>query len=143
MTPASLSIPSRGWPPEEICRLNAENTRQPVHNVNAGSIDASLEGTDVGPVDLGAVRQFFLRKALGLTQLPQIDGQYLSYLHGRESTVLKSISPRSILDKGAATTGSIAAPKPCPVTIQTVWIGWPPSSKRMKRAAGVWITAKR
>jgi hypothetical protein len=103
MTPASLSIPSRGWPPEEICRLNAENTRQPVHNVNAGSIDASLECADVGTVNLGAVRQLLLRQALGLPEFPQIDCQYLSYFHGRESTVLQSISPRSILDKRIST----------------------------------------
>jgi hypothetical protein len=103
LTPAFLLLSSRGWPPEKICRLNTENTCQPVHNVNARSIYASLECADVGTINLGAVRQLLLRQALGLTELPQIECQYLSYLHGRESTVLKSISPRSILDKRGST----------------------------------------
>jgi hypothetical protein len=103
LAPASLLIPSRGRSPEKIRRLDTEDPCQPVHNVDPGSIDASLERTDVGTVDLGAVRQFLLRQALGLTEFPQIDRQYLSYLHGRESTVLKSISPRSILYKRLST----------------------------------------
>jgi hypothetical protein len=49
------------------------------------------------------VRQLLLRQALGPPEFPQVDCQYLSYLHGRESTVLKSISPRSILYKHVST----------------------------------------
>ena len=69
-SPASLLIPSRGRPPEKICRLNTENTRQPVDNVDAGSIDASLQRADIGSIDLGAMRQFLLRQAFGLTEFP-------------------------------------------------------------------------
>ena len=105
LTPASLFIPSRRRSPEKICRLNTENPCQPVHNVNAGSVDASLQRADVSTVDLSAVRQLLLRQAFSPPEFSQIDCQYLSYLHGRESTVLKSISPRSILDKHVSTGG--------------------------------------
>ena len=105
LTPASLFIPSGGRSPEKICRLNTENPCQPVHNVNAGSVDASLQRADVSTVDLSAVRQLLLRQAFRPPEFPQIDCQYLSYFHGRESTVLKSISPRSILDKHVFTGG--------------------------------------
>jgi hypothetical protein len=33
----------RGRTLEKVCGLNTENTRQPVDNVDAGSIDASLQ----------------------------------------------------------------------------------------------------
>ena len=43
LTSASFFIVGRRWPREEIRSLNPENAREPVHNVNAGSVDASLK----------------------------------------------------------------------------------------------------
>ena len=75
-----------------------------MQNVNAGSVDASLKCADVGAVDLRTMRQFFLRQALNPPEFSQIERQYLSYVHAREGSVLKSISPRSILYKNADAT---------------------------------------
>jgi hypothetical protein len=50
------------------------------------------------------MRQLLLRQALGPPELTQIECQDLSYFHAREGSALKSISPRSILDKVANAT---------------------------------------
>ena len=112
LAPAFLFVPVRGRSPEKVCGLNTKIARQPVDNVDAGSVDASLQGADIGTVNPGTMRQFLLRQALGPTEFPQIDCQYLSYLHERESTALKSISPRSILDKMSQHGPNTAAAKP-------------------------------
>jgi len=104
LTSASFFIIGRRWPREEIRGLNPENARQPVHNVNAGSVNTSLEGADVGTIDLRTMRQLLLRQALGPPELTQIECQDLSYFHAPEGSALKSISPRSILDKDANAT---------------------------------------
>ena len=59
------------------------NAREPVHNVNAGSVDASLKGANVGTVDLRSMRQFLWRQAVGPPAFPQIECQNLSYFHAR------------------------------------------------------------
>jgi hypothetical protein len=104
LTSASFFIIGRRWPREEIRGLNPENPRQAVHNVNAGSVDASIEGADVGTIDLRTMRQLLLRQAVGPPELPQIESQHLSYFHAPEGSALKSISPRNILDKDANAT---------------------------------------
>jgi hypothetical protein len=48
--------------------------------------------------------QFFLRQVLGPPEFPQIECQYLSYIHADEGTALQSIPPRSIFDKDAGAT---------------------------------------
>ena len=70
-----------------------------INNVNTGSIDAPLQSADIGPVNLRAMRQLLLRQALRPPELSQIDCQYLCVCPYARGTVLKSISPRSILDK--------------------------------------------
>jgi hypothetical protein len=82
LTSASFLF-GRRWPREEIRSLNPENAREPVHNVNAGSVDASLKGANVGTVDLRSMRQFLWRQAVGPPGFPQIECQDLSYFHAR------------------------------------------------------------
>jgi hypothetical protein len=48
--------------------------------------------------------QVFLRQAAGLPELSQLDGHYLAYVHTREATFLKSISPRIFSTKCCATS---------------------------------------
>jgi len=60
----------RGRTLEKVCSLNTENTRQPVDNVDASGVKASLEGADIGTVYLGTVGQFLLRQAFGPTKFP-------------------------------------------------------------------------
>lgn len=84
--------------PEKIGGFDSKDAREPVDHVDAGRIDASFEGANIGAVDLRAMRQLFLGQAARASQLPQIERQYLSYVHAREGSVLKSILPRSILD---------------------------------------------
>lgn len=87
------------WPSKQISSLNIKNARKSIDDVNPCSIDASLKRADIRAIDLGPVRQFFLRQAPLVAKPPQVDRQNLSYVHVREGIVLKSISPRSILDK--------------------------------------------
>jgi hypothetical protein len=101
---SSAFIIGRRWPREEIRGLNPEKPFQPVHNVNAGSVNTSLKGADVGTIDLRTMRQLLLRQAVGSPELPQIECQHLSHFHARAGRALKSISPRSILDKDANAT---------------------------------------
>lgn len=44
------------------------------------------------------MRQRFLRQTLGLPAFAQVASKHLSYIHVREASALRSISPRSILD---------------------------------------------
>jgi hypothetical protein len=90
------------WPPQQIRRLGPHSARQPVHDVDAGGVKTSLQRTDVGAVDIGAMSRFLLGQAFGLPLLSQIEREHVSNIHGRESTALSSISPRSILYKTIA-----------------------------------------
>jgi len=85
-------------------RPQPENARQAVHNVNAGSVNTSLEGADVGTVDLRTIAPAPLATSRCPPELPQVECQDLSYFHAPEGSALKSISPRSILDKVANAT---------------------------------------
>jgi hypothetical protein len=98
----SFLITARRWPHQEIRRFDPKNARQPVHHVDAGSVAASFERADIGSVDFRAMRQFFLRQAPRSPKFSQIERQDLPYLHDREGSALKSISPRSILYKDAS-----------------------------------------
>jgi len=84
---------------EEIGRLHFQNSRNFRNHIDAGCINASLQGADVGAIQFGLMSQFFLRQASGLPVPSQIGGECISYLHVRENMVLSSISPRSILCK--------------------------------------------
>jgi hypothetical protein len=92
---------SAGGRPEKICGFDPKSPSEPVHHVDAGGVKVSFKRADIGTVDFGTVRQLFLRKAACPSKLPQIEREYLSYLHAREGSALKSISPRSILYKRA------------------------------------------
>ena len=73
---------------QQIGRFHTKDASESVHYINARRVNASLKGADVGTVNLCAMSKFFLRQALRVSQLPQIERQYLSYLHTRESRLL-------------------------------------------------------
>jgi hypothetical protein len=77
--------------PEKIFCFDPKRPSQPVHHIYACGVDAPFKRADIGTVNFGAVRQLFLRKAAGPPKLPQVERQYLSYLHAREGSVLKSL----------------------------------------------------
>lgn len=83
---------------EQIGCLDTQDPRQPVHDIDPRGIDASFERTDIGAVDLGAMREFLLRQVACSSKPSQIERQDLSNIHAGEGSVLKSIPPRSILD---------------------------------------------
>lgn len=82
---------------EKICRFDAAGPGETFNHIDGGRIDASLKRADIGAVELGAMRQLFLRQASGSTKLSQIEREYLSNIHDGEGSALKSILPRSIL----------------------------------------------
>jgi hypothetical protein len=49
---------------EEFPRLHIEGTRKALQYINRGSVDASLEGTDIRAVDVRTICEFFLRQRL-------------------------------------------------------------------------------
>ena len=73
--------------------------------------DTALERTDIGAIDIRAMRKLFLRQAASPSKSFQVQRQYLSDIHAGEGSVLKSISPRSILYKSSrpALTGTLQA----------------------------------
>ena len=86
-------------PLQEICGLEAEGLGDPADDIDAGGVDATLDGADVGAVYAGTMRQLLLREALVSPIFPHIERQDLSDVHAREGSALLSISPRSILYK--------------------------------------------
>ena len=71
----------RGRSPEQIGRLDAKATREPVDHVDAGSINAPFNCADVGTINLCAIGKLLLRQAFGLSEFSQIECKHLSYLH--------------------------------------------------------------
>ena len=88
---------------EKVTSLDIEDARNPIQDIDTRSVNASLKRADVRAVDFSTMREFFLRDASRLPKLSQIERQYLSDIHVRERSGLKSISPRSIFDKERAT----------------------------------------
>ena len=79
-------------------RFHAENRCELVNHRDAGAVDAPLEGTNVRTIDTGFVGQSLLGQPPLLPKFSQVASKNLSYVHAREASFLKSISPRSILD---------------------------------------------
>ena len=67
--------------PEQIGRLDAKATREPVDHVDAGSMNAPFNCADVGTINLCAIGKLLLRQAFGVSEFSQIERQHLSYLH--------------------------------------------------------------
>jgi len=84
---------------EKVACLDIEDARNPIQDIDTRRVNASLKRADVGAVDFSTMREFFLRDASRLPKLSQVARQYLSDIHVRGRSGLKSISPRSILDK--------------------------------------------
>src|SRR5690349_1328516 len=63
----------RGRSPEQIGRLYAQATREPVDHVDAGSMNAPFNCADVGAIDLCAIGKLLLRQAFGLSEFSQIE----------------------------------------------------------------------
>jgi hypothetical protein len=78
-------------PLQKIRRLHTQNSCDSIHDIDAGIVDAAFERADIGAVKIRAMRQFFLRQLLILTQRPQISREHLSYFHERERIDLQSI----------------------------------------------------
>ena len=76
---------------EKVTSLDIEDARNPVQDIDTRRVNASLKRADVGAVDFGTMREFFLRDASRRPKLPQIERQYLSDIHARERSDLKSI----------------------------------------------------
>jgi hypothetical protein len=89
---------SRG-PTEQVGCLDIHGLGQFVDNVDASRVNASLQRTDVGAIDISQVGKRLLRKPFGLPLPPQIGRKNLPDLHPQQSTALSSIYPRSILYK--------------------------------------------
>ncbi|MCS3926153.1 hypothetical protein M2175_001184 [Bradyrhizobium elkanii] len=83
---------------QKIRCFNPQFTGKSIENIDAGCIFAAFNRTDVRAVYIGTVGEFLLRQACSLPVLYQIERQNLPYRHGYERGLLKSISPRSILD---------------------------------------------
>ena len=92
-------LPGPCRPSQQIGCLHAEGTRKTVNHVDARGILAAFDRADVRAVQVGAMRQLFLRESLISPIFPHIERQDLSDVHAREGSVLLSISPRSILYK--------------------------------------------
>ena len=74
--------------PQQVRSFHAEGPSEPVDDIDACRINASLERADIGAVNLGAMGKLLLRQASRLPKLPQVQRQHLSYFHARESTRL-------------------------------------------------------
>lgn len=90
---------TRRRPFKQLGGFHDERARQAIHDVDTCVVDAPLQRTDVGAINTGAVRQLLLRHAFGLPEGFQVKREHLSYFHARESNLLSSIPPRSILDR--------------------------------------------
>ena len=75
----------------QLVDVDIEDARNPVQDIDTRRVNASLKRADVGAVDFGTMREFFLRDASRRPKLPQIERQYLSDIHARERSDLKSI----------------------------------------------------
>lgn len=84
----SLTCLITGRSPQQVRGFHTEGTSEPVDDIDACRIDASLKRADVGAVDPCAMGKLLLRQASRLPKRPQIQRQYLSYFHARESTRL-------------------------------------------------------
>ena len=61
--PADRSLPDsprRRWSPKQIRRLDAKAARQPVKDVDAGSINAALNRAHIGAIDPCMIGELFL-----------------------------------------------------------------------------------
>ena len=63
----------RGRSPEQIRRLDAKATREPVDYVDAGSINAPFNCADVGTINLRTIGKLLLRQAFGSSEFSQIE----------------------------------------------------------------------
>ena len=82
---------------EQVCSLYLEGCRQPVDHVDARGINAALERTDVGSINLRSMRELFLRQPCCAPISPQVPRENLPNVHAWERSGLSSILPRSIL----------------------------------------------
>ena len=52
------------WGPlKKITGFNPENARDPIQNIDTGSVKVTLKRADVRAIDLGTMRELFLRDA--------------------------------------------------------------------------------
>ncbi len=67
-----LPCPGGRGSDKEVCSLYFEGCRQPINHIDAGGIDAPLKRTDVGSIEIGSVRELFLRQRCCAPISPQV-----------------------------------------------------------------------
>jgi hypothetical protein len=82
---------------QQLTGFDTQDGRQTVNNIDACIVNATLQGTDVGAIDIRAMRELLLGQAFSLPRSSQISRKYLSNLHDPENSGLMTILPRSIL----------------------------------------------
>lgn len=95
-TPRPRGVPSASRF-EKFPRLHIKRSRDPLDHVDGRRIDAALQRTDICPVDICAIREFFLRQALPAPSGAQVRRKYLPGTHCAQSASASRIPPRSIL----------------------------------------------
>jgi hypothetical protein len=76
---------------QEVGRFHSQRTREPVNDVDTGTVYAPFERADISAIDFRAISQLLLRHPPGVPQSPQIERKYFPYLHEREHSDLMSI----------------------------------------------------
>ena len=66
---------------EKIGRACFEDVGDFLDHVDSWAINAAFQGADVGPVQTGAMGQFFLGDIAGGPTIPEIGGECFSYHH--------------------------------------------------------------
>jgi hypothetical protein len=84
---------------QKFVSFYSQLTSKSIDNIDSCSIDTSLKRTDICAVNLGTMSKLLLRQPPSLPLLSQIACKYLPNVHSEDSSVLQSISLRSILDK--------------------------------------------
>lgn len=68
---------------EHFRDCSAKDIGDLINDIDGRTVDASLERADIRPVELRQMRQFLLRKPLGISHSLQVPGEFLSYRHTR------------------------------------------------------------
>ncbi|MNE43409.1 hypothetical protein D3C80_1375820 [compost metagenome] len=68
---------------QKISWCNFEDFRKCRHHINSWTIDASLQRTNISPVNTGQMRKFLLRQSPGVSQQPEVARKNLTNIHYR------------------------------------------------------------
>ena len=68
-------------PVQQVGSLQPQFPGKPVNDVNTGRIDTTFERTDIGPVNIRAMRQFLLRNSVREAVSSEIAGKNVADIH--------------------------------------------------------------